>query len=50
MEAECQRIIKEFDFKSYATKYKTDSPTVLGALFGAPYADKLIIRYGLLRR
>ena len=49
-DAECQRIIKEFDFRQYGQKYKTDSPTVLGCLFGAHYADKLIIRFGLMRR
>ena len=50
LENEVHRIIKEFDLKSYASKYKTDSETVLCALFGAFQAEREIIRNGLKKK
>ena len=32
---EIERIAREFDFKNYQTRYKTDIDIVLGALMGA---------------
>ena len=45
---EVDRVIKEFDFKSYAKKYKTSCGTVLSALFGIRNANKELLRYGMM--
>ena len=46
-EQELQRIIREFDLKNYWMRFKTDSSTVLAALFGAFNAEREIVRNGL---
>lgn len=47
---EVVRIVREFDFKDYLKKYNIDCGSVLGALFGGKTSDKLLIRYGMLRK
>ncbi len=49
-EQELSRIVKEFDYKNYAQRYKTDCGTVLAALFGAFNAEREIIRNGLKKK
>lgn len=44
---EMQRIIKEFDYKNYISKYKTKYSIVLCSLFGAFKAEREIVRNGL---
>lgn len=44
---ELQRLVNEFDKKHYCKRFNTDPFTVLGALFGAKYAEKEIIKNGL---
>ena len=41
------RIIKEFDYKSYAKRFNIDPITVLSCLFGGPICDREIVKNGM---
>jgi len=43
---EMYRIIKEFDYKNYISRFKTKYSHVLCALFGAFKAEREIVRNG----
>lgn len=47
---EIHRIVKEFDYKNYITRFKTKYSLVLCALFGAFIAEREIVRNGLKDR
>ena len=47
---EVERVIKEFDFKNYAKRYKTNCAAVLAALLGVKNANRELLRYGMSGR
>lgn len=47
---EITRIIKEFDYKNYFSRYQIDCDSVLAALVGASKANKELIRNGMSRK
>ena len=49
-EEEVRRLIREFDFRSYESRYSIDSTTVLYAIVGRKVAKKELIRYGMLKK
>ena len=46
---EITRIIKEFDYKQYASRFYVDCDTVLASLIGAKKANQELIRNGMIK-
>jgi len=43
-------VIKEYDYKNYEKRYGVKCGIVLSSLFGAPRADREIIKNGMNKR
>lgn len=47
---EVMRLVNEFERKNYQKRYGIDHQTVFGALFGAPQAEREIVKNGLNKK
>jgi hypothetical protein len=46
---ECQRIVKEFDYKFYGKRLKVEPGQVFACLFGGIKADSMVLKTGMQR-